>query len=144
MFSLPFDFNWYSNWLSVGIMRNSKNLKGLKLGCRIFELCQLFCPKSFWQTKKYFKTPNFFFRYMTFASFLLHKIILLHKITTKNYLVTKKWFRITKYFYMDKNGFLKLSFNFTLILKLHKQKDYTKTNCTYCEGCLIHCVTWEE
>ena len=30
MFSLPFDFNLYSNWLSVGIMKESKNLKVLK------------------------------------------------------------------------------------------------------------------
>jgi hypothetical protein len=30
MFSLPFDFNLYSNWLSVGIMKESKNLKGLE------------------------------------------------------------------------------------------------------------------
>ena len=27
MFSLPYDFNLYSNWLSVGIMKESKNLK---------------------------------------------------------------------------------------------------------------------
>ena len=31
MFSLPFDFNLYpGNWLSVGIMKESKNLKVLK------------------------------------------------------------------------------------------------------------------
>ena len=30
MFSLPYDFNLYSNWLSVGIMKESKNLNVLK------------------------------------------------------------------------------------------------------------------
>ena len=30
MFSLPYDFNLYSNWMSVGIMKESKNLKRLK------------------------------------------------------------------------------------------------------------------
>ena len=34
MFSLPYDFNLYSNWLSIGIMKESKNLK---FGCRIFQ-----------------------------------------------------------------------------------------------------------